>query len=174
MKKIILGLISLVILMSNIFSPSAIAQEDGLTGSQLDEAIIESIAYDQSTGLFVLEEEKATELGMSYEQVTNLSEFLNALDYEDTETLINLTGGSREQLDNATPSHVYFDSTYDIQPNAVITSAMVISALKNIGTGSAMAVVRAITNYGMASACKNTEWRSQFKIFNDFCSANGW
>lgn len=124
--------------------------------------------------MFILEEEKALKFGMSHKQVSNLSGFLYALDYEDTETLINLTGGSREQLDSAIPSEKYSNPGYDIQPSALITSSMVNAALKIIGTGAAMAVVRAITNYGMASACKNTEWKAQFKIFNDFCSANGW
>lgn len=122
----------------------------------------------------MLEEEKALNLGMNNEQVQNLSEFLYALDYDDTETLIKMTGGSREQLDNAIPNKSNNDSSNGIKPRAFITSAMVISALKIIGTGSAMAVVRAITNYGMASACKNASWTTQFKIFGDFCSANNW
>ena len=76
--------------VSNHFPATVSAQVNGLGGNELDNAIIESIAYDQSTRLFLLEKEKTLSLGMSPDQIANLSEFLNTLDYEDTETLIKL------------------------------------------------------------------------------------
>lgn len=82
--------LSLMMVVSNLFPATASAQVNGLDGNELDNAIIESIAYDQSTGLFLLEKEKTLSLGMSPDQIANLSEFLNTLDYEDTETLIKL------------------------------------------------------------------------------------
>lgn len=163
LRRVITWFMALVLSL-NIFAPivKISANEGGLSDSELEYVLKETVMYDISNDKFYLEEAEARSLGLTEKQIGNLNEFFGLMTPEDNDKLLTMAGLDKEELQA------------NLENRAVITTGALIAALKFIGTAAAMALIKSITNYGLAQSCKNWNWRMQFSMFNDYCTANGW
>lgn len=160
----------LLMVLSVFLSPAAsvsaaqLNSNNELSIEEINEAVGESVYYSEKNQNFFIDEVSAKWDGLDDNQISNVKEWINFINNDKAliEDTLKYAGYYLNGNDK--------DGEHRIQKRAL--PALLIVALKVLGTGAVAAVGGAVAKYGMKGACSRIGLK--YGPFANFCRANGW
>lgn len=160
----LLMVVSIFLSSATMVSAAQLNSNNELSIEEINEAVGESIYYSEQTQKFFIDEVSAKWGGLDDNQISNLKEWINFINSDKTMIEDTLQYAGYYSNENVK------DGEHRIQKRAL--PALLIIALKALGTGAVAAVGGAVAKYGMKGACSRIGLK--YAPFANFCRANGW
>lgn len=169
--KFIVALMSLVVIISNVFSSPVQAQsiETHKFGyyEDLGIKILKAFNYDEVTGKYTFDKDLAKQTaGLTDEQVNNVNQHLKTLDSK--QLLLLQKNKKMSELNSNIPSNGSSDKAVQLLP---LIGAAALAIIATVGTTVASNFANDIYKYGLTVACEKYK---KYGSIKKFCTVNNY